>query len=72
MKMSYKTYLRISCEIKPPVEDARGSRNGKLIRFKSPYSLKVKTNIRKVFLEVVRRYFLTSHKFNKIFNLNTI
>ena len=72
MKMSYKTYLRISCEIKPPVEDARGSRNGKSIRFNSPYSLKVKTNIGKVFLEVVRRYFLTSHKFNKIFSLNTI
>ena len=55
-----------------PVENARRNRNRKVIWFNPPYSLNVKTNISKVFLKLVRKHFLSSHKFNKIFDLNTI
>ena len=40
--------------------------------FNPPSSLNVKTNIGKVFLKFVRRHFSRSHKFSKIFKLNTI
>ena len=55
-----------------PVENARGNGNRKFIWFNPPYSLNVKTNIDKVFLKLVRKYFPRSHKLSKIFNLNTI
>ena len=38
----------------------------------STIQLKVKTNIGKVFLKLVRKHFPRSHKLSKIFNLNTI
>ena len=55
-----------------PVENGRGNGNRKFIWFNPPYSLNVKTNIDKVFLKLVRKYFPRSHKLSKIFNLNTI
>ena len=55
-----------------PVENTRQKRNKKVIWFNSPYSLSVKTNIDKVCLKLVRKHFPRKHKFNKIFNLNTI
>ena len=66
-----------------PVENARRNRNRKVIWFNPPYSLNVKTNIGKVFLNVkanigkvflklIMKHLPRSHKFNKIFNLNTI
>ena len=55
-----------------PVENTIRNRNKKFIRFNLPYSLNAKTNIGNVFLKLVRKNFLRSHKFNKIFNLNTI
>ena len=54
------------------VENARRKRNSKVTLSNPPYSLNVKTNIVKVFLKPGRKYFSWSHKFNKIFNLNTI
>ena len=59
-------------KFKAPVENTRRKRNRKVIWFNPPYSLSVKTNIGKVFLKLVRKHFSRSHKFNKIFNLNTI
>ena len=61
-----------SIKFKAPVENARRNRNRKVIWLNPPYSLNVKTNIRKVFLKLVRKYFPRSHKLNKIFNLNSI
>ena len=55
-----------------PVENTRRNRNKKVIWFNLPYNLNVKTNIRKTFLNLVRKHFPRSHRFNKIFNLNTI
>ena len=54
------------------VENARQNGNRKIVWHKPPYSLNVNTNIDKVFLKLVRKHFPRSHKFNKIFNLNTI
>ena len=55
-----------------PVENARRNRNRKVIWFSLPYSLNVKTNISKAFLNLVRKHSSRSHKYNKIFNLNII
>ena len=55
-----------------PVENTRQNRNRKVIWFNPPYSLNIKTNIGKVILKLVRKHFPRLHKFNKIFNLNTI
>ena len=61
-----------SKKFEAPVENTRPNRNMKTIWFNPLYSLNVKTNIGKVFLKLVRKHFPRSHKFNKIFNLNTI
>ena len=64
---------RFNCSMKfeGPVENARRNRNRKVIWFNPPYSLNVKPNIGKVFLNLVRKHFPRSHKLMKIFNLNT-
>ena len=59
-------------KLEAPIENTRRNRNRKVIWFNPPYSLNVKTNIGKVFLQLVRKDFPRSHKFSKIFNLNTI
>ena len=64
--------LKNNMKFEAPVENAGQNRNRKIIWFNSPYSLNVKTNIGKVFVKLVRKHFTRSHKFNKIFNLNTI
>ena len=61
-----------SMRFEAPVQNARWIRNRKVIWFNSPYSLRVKRNIGKIFLKLVRKHFPRPHKFNKIFNLNTI
>ena len=61
-----------SMKFKAPVEKARRNRKRKVTCFNPPYSLNVKTKIRKVFLKLVRKHFPRSHKLKKIFNLNTI
>ena len=61
-----------SMKFEAPVANTRRKRNRKVIWFNPPYSLSVKTNISIVFLKLVRKHFPRSHKFNKIFNLNTI
>ena len=61
-----------SMKFEGPVENARRNRNRKVIWFNPPYSLNVKLNIGKVFLNLVRKHFPRSHQLMKIFNLNTI
>ena len=43
-----------------------------LICFNPSYSFNVQTNTGKVFVKLVRKHLPRSHKFNKIFHLNTI
>ena len=40
--------------------------------FKPPFNLKSRTNVGKVFLEIVRESFKTDHPLRKIFNSNTL
>ena len=61
-----------SMKFEAAVENTRQKRNRKVIWFNPRYSLSVKTNVGKGFLKLVRKTFPRSHKFNKIFNLNTI
>ena len=50
----------------------RKNRNRKIIWFNPPYNESVKTNIGKQFLKLVKKHFPRHHKYNKIFNTNTI
>ena len=52
-------------------QNARRNRSRKIIWFNSPYSQNVKTNIGKLFIKLVRKYFPKNSKYHKIFNLNT-
>ena len=53
-------------------QNSRRNRNRKVIWFKPPYSQNVKTNIRKLFVKLVRKHFPKNNKYHKIFNLNTL
>ena len=50
----------------------REQRKRKIIWFNPPYSLKVKTNVGKLFLKLLDRHFPRPHKFYKLFNRNTV
>ena len=50
----------------------RKNRNRKIIWFNPPYNESVKTNIGKQFLKLVKKHFPRHHKYNKVFNTNTI
>ena len=43
-------------------QNARRNRNRKIIWFNTPYSQNVKTNISKLFIKVLRKYFLHNNK----------
>ena len=55
-------------ERKPP----KRTRKRKIIWFNPPYSMNVKTNIGKKFLNLIGRHFPKDHKYHKLFNRNTI
>ena len=48
------------------------SRKRNILCFNPPYSKSVKTNISKLFLRLINKHFLPTHKYRKIFNRNTI
>ena len=50
----------------------RRNRSRKIIWFNPPFNANVNTNIGKEFLKIVRKNFPKRHRFNKIFNKNTI
>ena len=50
----------------------RKNKNRKIIWFNPPHNESVKTNIGKQFLKHVKKHFPRHHKYNKIFNTNTI
>ena len=47
-------------------------RTWKIIWFKPPFSLNVKTNVAKIFLQLIDTHFPPANKLHKIFNHNTI
>ena len=51
---------------------ATRKRRRNIIWFNPPYSINVKTNISKRFLQLVDKYFPKKHKLNKIFNRNNV
>ena len=53
-------------------EKAIQNGDSNIIWLEPPFSINVKKNIGKAFLELERNHFPRSHKFNKIFNSNTI
>ena len=52
--------------------NAPRNRKRKVLWFNPPYSQNVKTNIGKLFLKLVRKYFHKNSKYHKIFNRNTL
>ena len=59
------------CYEKPPAEKKR-TRNRKSIWFNPPYSSSVKTNIGKLFLNMIKKHFPPTHRYAKIFNRHTL
>ena len=50
----------------------RKNRQGNIIWFNPPYSMNVQTNIGREFLNLVSKHFPKKHRYNKIFNKNTV
>ena len=44
----------------------------KIICFKPPFSLSIKTNVAKTFLKLLKQHFLKSSRLHKIFNKNVV
>ena len=53
-------------------QNAWRNKNRKVIWFNPPYSQNMKTNIGKMFIKFVRKYFPRNNKYHKIFKLNTL
>ena len=52
--------------------NARRKRNRKIIWLNPPLNLDVSTNVAKIFLNLIEKYFPRSSKLHKIFNTNTV
>ena len=50
----------------------RRKRKRKIIWFNPPYSKNVNTNVGKILLNLLKKYFPTSHILKKVFNKNTV
>ena len=59
---------------KPNIDTVTNKKQRKrnIIWFNPPYSKNVKTNIRKIFLNLIKKHFPPHHKFHKLFNKNTV
>ena len=51
--------------------DGKRTRKRKIIWFNAPFSKSVKTNIGKIFLQLLSKHFPKNHKIHQIFNRNT-
>ena len=76
-KPLYENALKESgyeAEIKYETSENTNNRNRqrKILWFNPPSSRSMNANIRKVFLNLVRKYFPKHHKLHKIFNTNTL
>ena len=52
--------------------NSRKNRQRNIIWFNPPYSMNVQTNIGREFLNLVSKHFPKKHRYNKIFNKNSI
>ena len=55
-----------------PLENTSRNRNPKKIWLNQPFRQDVKTNIDKIFIKLIKKYFAKDHKLHKIFNTNII
>ena len=69
-KSGYKHKLKYQANIDTANNKKQRKRN--IIWFKPAYSKKVKTNIGKIFLNLIKKHFPPHHKFHKLFNKNTV
>ena len=67
-KSGYKAEMKY--ETSENTNNGKGHR--KIIWSNPPFSQSMKTNIGKIFLKLVRKYFPRHHKLHKIFNANTL
>ena len=69
-KSGYKHKLKYKVNIDTVSNKKQRKRN--IIWFNPPYSKNVKTNIGKIFLNLIKKHFPPHHKFHKLFNKNTV
>ena len=69
-KSGYKHKLKYQANIDTANNKKQRKRN--IIWFKPAYSKNVKTNIGKIFLNLIKKHFPPHHKFHKLFNKNTM
>ena len=69
-KSGYKHKLKYQANINTANNKKQRKRN--IIWFNPPYSKNVKTNIGKIFLNLIKKHFPSHHKFHKLFNKNTV
>ena len=69
-KSGYKHKLKYKANIDTATNKKQRKRN--IIWFNPPYSKNVKTNIGKIFLNLIKKHFPPHHKFRKLFNKNTV
>ena len=69
-KSGYKHKLKYNTNIDTASNKKQRKRN--IISFNPPYSKNVKTNIGKIFLNLIKKHFPRHHKFHKLFDKNTV
>ena len=69
-KLGYKHKLK--CKANIDTVSNKKQQKRMVICFNPPYSKNVKTNIRKIFLNLIKKHFPPLHKFHKLFNKNTV
>ena len=69
-KSGYKHKLKYQANINTANNKKQRKRN--IIWFNPPYSKNVKTNIGKIFLNLIKKHFPSHHKFHKLFSKNTV
>ena len=69
-KSGYKHKVNYKANIDTASNKKQRKRN--IIWFNPPYSKNVKTNIGKIFLNLIKKHFPPHHKFHKLFNKNTV
>ena len=69
-KSGYKHELKYKANIDTDSNTKQRKRN--IIWFNPPYSKNVKTNIGKIFLNLIKTHFPPHHKLHKLFNKNTV
>ena len=58
--------------VKPNVQTPKRKRRRKILWFNPPFSENVKTNVGRIFLNLVKKHFNKDHRYKKIFNKNNI